>query len=94
MDPVESIQKSVPKRKCPARSNRYGADFKLQIVKKYLEESIPVSIIRQECGVPSNTVRRWVSAYRRVGEAGLSMRYTGNGRSLPAPVKEKIVEIK
>jgi len=94
MEPVESIQKSAPKRKFPARSNRYGADFKLQIVKKHLEESVPVSIIRQECGVASNTVRRWVSAYRRVGEAGLSMSYTGNGRSLPAPVKEKIVEIK
>lgn len=94
MEQVESIQKSGTKRKCPARSNRYGADFKLQIVRKYLEESIPVSIIRQECGVASNTVRRWVRAYRRVGEAGLSMRYTGNGRSLPAPVKEKIVEIK
>jgi transposase InsO family protein/transposase-like protein len=94
MEPVESIQKSPPKRKCPARSNRYGADFKLQIVKKHLEESIPVSIIRQECGVGSNTVRRWVGAYRREGEAGLTMSYTGNGRSLPAPVKEKIVEIK
>jgi transposase InsO family protein len=94
MEPVASIQKSPPKRKCPARSNRYGADFKLQIVKKHLEESIPVSLIRQECGVGSNTVRRWVSAYRREGEAGLTMSYTGNGRSLPAPVKEKIVEIK
>ena len=60
MEPAKSIQKSSPKRKCPRRSNRYGADFKLQIVKKYLEESVPVSIIRQECGLSNRTVRRWV----------------------------------
>jgi transposase InsO family protein len=94
MEPVRSIQKNGAKRKFPKRSNRYGADFKLQVVKKYLEESIPVKIIRQECGVGIGSVRRWVRAYRREGEAGLSMSYTGKGRSLPAPVKEKIVEIK
>ena len=37
MEQVESIQKSGTKRKCPAGSNRYGADFKLQIVRKHLE---------------------------------------------------------
>ena len=94
MEPVESIQKSSPKRKFPERSRRYTADFKLQVVKKHLEESIPVSIIHQECRVAIGSVRRWVRAYRREGEAGLTMTYTGNGRSLPAPVKEKIVEIK
>jgi transposase InsO family protein len=94
MEPVESVQKSAPKRKFPARSNRYGADFKLQIVKKHLEESVPVSTIHQECKIGLGTVRRWVRAYRSHGEAGLSVTYTGNGRSLPAPVKEKIVEIK
>ncbi len=94
MEPVESIQKSAPKRKFPERSRRYTADFKLQIVKKHLEESVPVEIIHQECRVAIGSVRRWVRAYRREGEAGLTMTYTGNGRSLPAPVKEKIVEIK
>jgi len=94
MEPAQSIQKSSTKRRCPRRSNRYGADFKLQIVKKYLEESLPVSVIRQECGVASNTVRRWVRAYRSEGEAGLTTVHAGKGRSLPAPVKEKIVEIK
>jgi len=94
MEAVESIQKSPPKKRFPGRSNRYGADFKLQIVKKHLEESIPVSIIRQECGVGSKTIRHWVRAYRREGEAGLSRNHDGRGHSLPAPVKEKIVEIK
>jgi transposase InsO family protein/transposase-like protein len=94
MEPVKSIQKNGAKRKFPQRSKRYPADFKLQIVKKYLEESIPVSIIRQECGVSSKSVERWVGIYRREGEAGLSMKYIGKGRSLPASVKQKIVQIK
>ncbi len=94
MESVKSIQKKGSKRKFPKRSKRYGADFKLQVVKKYLEESIPVSVIRQECGLSGETVGRWVRAYRRHGEAGLATRYRGKGRSLPAPVKRKIVEVK
>jgi putative transposase len=93
MEPVASIQKSAPKRKS-ARSKRYGADFKLQIVKKYVEESIPASVIRQECGVSSETIGRWVRAYQREGQAGLETHYRGKGRSLPTPVREKIVEVK
>ena len=94
MEAAKSIQRSSPGRKFPARSNRYGSEFKLQIVRKYLEESVPVSLICQECGVCSESVGRWVRAYRSHGEAGLTMNYTGSGRSLPVPVKEKIVEIK
>src|SRR3990172_3034749 len=94
MEPVKSIQKSGTKGKYPDRSNRYAADFKLQVVKKYLEESVPASVIHQECGVSSESVGRWVRAYRRLGEAGLSMSYTGKGRSLPSPVRQKIVELK
>ncbi len=94
MEPVKSIQKNGTKRKNPDRSKRYGTDFKLQVVKKYLEESVPTSVIHQECGVSSESVGRWVRAYRRLGEAGLSMSYTGKGRSLPSPVRQKIVELK
>lgn len=94
MESVKSIQKKGSKRKYPKRSKRYGSDFKLQVVKKYLEESMPVSVIRQECGLSGETVGRWVRAYRRHGEAGLATRYRGKGRSLPAPVRQKIFEIK
>ncbi len=93
MEPVKSIQKNGAKKKFPERSRRYPVNFKLQIVKKYLEESVPVSVIRQECGICSESVGRWVRAYRREGEAGLSKSYTGKGRSLPSPVRQKIVEI-
>lgn len=94
MEPEASIQQGRRKRKVQKRSKRYDADFKLQVVKKFIEESIPVSVIVQECGVSHETVRNWVRAYRQHGAAGLSTNYTGRGRSLPAPVKKKIVEIR
>lgn len=94
MESVKKIQKSGARNRHSERSIRYPAEFKLQVVKKYLEESMPVSIIHQECGVSGESVGRWVRAYRRHGEAGLSMNYTGRGQSLPVPVKNKIVEIK
>jgi putative transposase len=94
MEPVNSIQKNGSKGKIPGRNKRYGPDFKLQIVKKYLEESIPASVIHEECGVSEESVGKWVRAYRRSGEAGLAPSYSGKGRSLPAPVKQKIIEIR
>ena len=94
MKPEKSIQQDGKKRKFPKRSKRYGPDFKLQVVKKFVEESVPVSVIRQECGLSSGTVGRWVRDYRRHGEAGLATHYRGKGRSLPSPVKQKIVEVK
>ena len=94
MKPEKSIQQGRRKRKIQKRSKRYDADFKLQVVKKFTEERIPVSVIVQECGVSHETIRNWARAYRQYGEAGLATNYTGHGRSLPAPVKKKIVEIK
>jgi len=94
MEQVKSLQRGGAKKKVPARSSRYGADFKLQVVKKFLEASVPIEVIRQECGISINSVRRWVRAYHSYGEAGLSKSYTGTGHSLPAPVIEKIVELK
>ncbi len=91
MEQVKSLQRGSAKKKVPARSRRYGADFKLQVVRKFLEESVPIEVIRQECGISINSVRRWVRAYRSEGEAGFATRRNGNGRGLPSPVKQKIV---
>lgn len=93
MESEKSTPKGNPKKKCPRRRS-YSAEFKLQVVKKVVEEGIPPSLIRQECGIGVGVIGRWVRAYRRDGEAGLVTRYSGKGQSLPPAVKEKIVEIK
>jgi transposase len=95
MKTLKSIQNGGRKRKFPNRSRRYGADFKLKTVKLLTEESVPVSLIRKECGVSVGTVQRWARQYKRNGEAGLATRYGGNGKAkLPLPVKQKIIEVK
>jgi transposase InsO family protein len=95
METLKSIQKGGRKRKYPKRSRRYGADFKLKAVKLLMEESVPVSLIRKECGISTGTVQRWARLYKRKGEAGLANRYGGNCKAkLPQPVKQKIIEVK
>jgi len=95
MATLKSIQKGVRKRKCPNRRKRYGADFKLKAVKLLMEESVPVSLIRKECGISTGTVQRWARLYKRKGEAGLANRYGGNCKAkLPLPVRQKIIDVK
>jgi transposase InsO family protein len=94
MEPVENIEKSSGSKRFPKRSNRYSPEFKLQVVKKLIEESVPVSVIQQECGVSGESIGRWVRDYRRYGEAGLSPHRNGKGRSLPGPVRQKIIDLK
>jgi putative transposase len=94
MEPVKSVQHSSIKKKSPDRTRRYPAEFKLQIVKKYLEENVPVSVIQEESGVSGETICRWVRFYRLKGEAGLETGQSGQGQKLPSAVKQKIIELK
>lgn len=94
MESVESIQKIPPKRNTPKRRRHFGSDFKLQVVRKFLEESVPASVIQEECELSREMIGRWVRKYRQFGEAGLAPGRSGKGSCLPSPVKEKIVEIK
>jgi transposase-like protein len=48
-------RKGGRKRRYPNRSKRYGADFKLKAVKLLTEERVPVSLIRKECGISTET---------------------------------------
>jgi len=94
MDSEKSVHQSGEEGKGPDRSKRYPTDLKLQIVRKRLEEGIPLSLLRQQCGVSGGTIGRWVRAYRLEGEAGLTTSYSGEGNPLPSPVKRKIIELK
>ena len=94
MEAAKSIGRSSTKKKQPPPKRVYPADFRLQIVRKHLEESVPVSVILQESGVSKQSFQRWIGAYRKEGEAGLAPGYTGKGRPLPEPVTQKIVELK
>ena len=77
-------------------TKQYSYEVKLRAVKLHLEEGLPGSLLSKELGVKTNTFWGWLRAYRERGEAGLRGRVgrATRRRKLPAPVREKIVEIK
>ncbi len=95
MESVEEVKRKS-KDKESRYGRRYGFEIKLRCVKLHLEEGLPLSLLSKEAGPSTDGIRRWVRAYRERGEAGLrnGRVFTGSRRKLPAPVREKIVEIK
>jgi transposase InsO family protein len=95
MENVSGVKRKS-KRKESRYGRRYELEFKLRCVKLRLEEGLPVSLLSKEVGCSQDVIRRWVRAYQERGEAGLQNRIVSAGRrrKLPAPVREKIVEIK
>jgi len=74
----------------------YGIELRLRVVKLYLEEGVPVSVIQQETGMGQQTIRNWIERYQERGQEGLQIAPRG-GRGkekLPGAVKEKIVAVK
>src|SRR5512138_485962 len=94
MEAAKKVQSSSTKRKNPPKRRLFSADFKLQVIRKCLEESVPVSVIEQECALSRELIGRWVRIYRLEGEAGFTPGHAGKGHPLPSPVKQKIVELK
>ena len=73
MEPEKNIQNAQAAAKRPLRSKRYPKDFKLRIIKIYLEEGVHLSHLCRESGVCKESVRRWVRSYRRSEESGLDI---------------------
>jgi transposase InsO family protein len=74
---------------------RYTYDEKLRAVKLHLEEGFTERLVSEETGVCVSTLSSWVIRYRKEGELGLRGQAAPRpGRRLPAPVTEKILELK
>lgn len=51
---------------------KYSYEFKLKIVKEYLENSLAYRLLAKKYDIPSKSpIERWVSAYKAFGEDGL-----------------------
>ncbi len=94
---MENIEE-VKERKSEGKriTKQYSYEIKLRAVKLHLEEGLPISLLCKELGAHDSTVSGWLKRYRERGETGLRGRVVkpGRPRKLPAPVREKIVEIK
>lgn len=56
---------------------RYDADFKLQLVERYLSsEDSGFKRLSKEYGIAPGTLQRWVASYQRHGAAGVNKKST------------------
>ncbi len=90
------VQKRKIKKKREQSSKRYSFEFRLKIVRMYLEEQYPVPLICSETGVGKSTISTWVRKYRSFGEDGLRYKASESRRksSVNKAVKTQIVDIK
>ena len=93
--------KSTPKKRGKSRKKGlhaapYDFEFKLKVVRLYLEEKYKATLLEQELGVSSHSIYRWASVYKQKGEDGLKpiIRKNTRTRRMPDSVAEKIVELK
>jgi transposase-like protein len=51
------------------RTRPYPYEFRLKMVRLYLEEGYSTTVLREEFGVSSHSLHRWAKAYREQGTA-------------------------
>ena len=82
-------------RKKGSRTWAYPVEFRLRVVRLYLEEGYSVSLLSEEFGISTHSVRRWVAAYRRSGVAGLEPKPRPGGKTSVTPeVRQRMVTVK
>ncbi len=63
--------------------SKYNLEFKLKVVKEYLEENIGYPSLAKKYNIKSEAeVRRWVNAYKTQGYEGLEVKRKNNNYSL------------
>jgi len=74
----------------------YSFEFRLRVVRMYLEERYPLSLICNETGVSDSSVQTWVKRYQEQGEDGLRRKiYPSKPKTkINEAVEEKIVDLK
>src|SRR5699024_2057677 len=56
---------------------KFSYEFKLMIVKEYLENSLGYGLLAKKHGIPSQSpIERWVRAYKEFGEDGLRRKHS------------------
>ena len=93
---VEKKRNSPPRGAGGAKKvRRFTADEKLKAVRLRLEEGFSLADVCAEIGVAQSGLSRWIRQYHALGEAGLQSRTPGPRQSrLPAPITDKIIELK
>ena len=93
---VEKKRNSPPRGAGGAKKvRRFTAEEKLKAVRVRLEEGFSLADVCAEIGVAQSGLSRWIRQYHTLGEAGLQSGTPGPRQSrLPAPITDKIIELK
>lgn len=92
-----TIRKKKPKKKRKAvqRTAPFPFEFRLKVVKLYLEDGYPATLIAEQFGISKSTVGRWSRSYRAEGEQGLFARERKpTGPKIPPAITNNIVTLK
>jgi transposase InsO family protein len=93
---VEKKRNSPPRGAGGAKkARRYTPDEKLKAVRLRLEEGFSVQDVCSEMGMAVSCLHNWIHRYQKFGEVGLQRTESSKrAPKLPAPITEKIVELK
>ena len=77
------------------RTLAFPMEFRLRIVKLFLEEGYSARLLVEQFGISTHSVQRWVSAYRLHGEAGLEPKVpAGRISRVPEELRQQAVAVK
>lgn len=90
------------KTKSPATRNKkkprtlaFPVEFRLRVVKLFLEEGYGTKLIAEQFGISTHSVTRWVKAFRLEGAAGLEPKRPVSRKSrVPEEVRQQAVAVK
>jgi transposase InsO family protein len=86
---------SPPRGACAKKRRRFTPEQKLRAIRLRLEEGFILKDVCAEIGVAQSNLSRWIRLYQQSGEAGLQNQKSGSREAkLPAPITEKILELK
>ena len=54
-----------------SRSSAFPVEFRMRIVKLYLEEGYTAKLLVEQFGISTHSIQRWVKVFRLHGAAGL-----------------------
>ena len=85
------------KKKVSRRAGSFSAEFRIRVVKLFIEEGYSSSMLAEEFGCGKSTIQSWVRIYREQGESGLERpksRSNKPRKELNPNLKSKIIELK
>lgn len=65
------------------KNRKYTAEFKIEIVKKAIEENIAIREIARQEDIPKRNIQRWIRNYDEHGEEYFYKEHRGNGGGNP-----------